>query len=58
MNTDSLNATMPYHWMRLYDCYESTGITKGKSYCDDMMKYQIPAWDQGNLFNCYRANNV
>jgi hypothetical protein len=49
---------MYYHWERLHRCYEKSGIPKGRSYCDDMKKYMVPAWDTQNLFNCYRKHNV
>lgn len=42
----------------MHACYEKSGIARGRQYCDDMKKYQVPAWDQDNLFNCYRKNNV
>jgi hypothetical protein len=58
MNTDSLNGSLPYHHKRFYDCFEFAGVPKGKSYCDSMMIYEIPAWDKGNLFNCYRSKGV
>ena len=58
MKLDSLNPEMPYYWERLHGCYFRSGIPRGRSFCDDMMKYSVPAWDQDNLFNCYRKNNV
>ena len=58
MKIDSLDPSMPYYWERLHGCYAKSGIPKGRAFCDDMMKYQVPAWDKDNLFNCYRRHNV
>lgn len=58
MKLDSLDPSMPYYWERLHGCYNRAGVPRGRAFCDDMMKYQVPAWDKDNLFNCYRRNNV
>jgi hypothetical protein len=45
-----------YH-QRKHSCYETSGVPKGKEFCDDMKLYN-QGWSNSNLFNCYRSNGV
>ena len=54
---DEMNPEYALFHQRKHDCYEFTGVPKGRQYCLDMQEYNV-GWTQENLFNCYRKYSV
>lgn len=45
------------YWLRKHNCFEISGVPKGKRYCQDYKAVE-DSWGTDNLFTCYLRNKV
>jgi hypothetical protein len=54
---DEMDPRFVLYHQRKYDCFEISGVPKGRQYCLDMRTYS-EGWTRESLFNCYRKYSV
>ena len=45
------------YWLRKHNCYQLSGVPKGRRYCQDYRNIE-DSWGDDNLFDCYQKHNV
>ena len=54
---DDLSSAFLFFYLRKHDCFLSTGVAKGKQYCDEYFDHEA-SWGQLELLKCYKDSGV